>query len=133
MKSRLSSAMFVALLTVSLSSFAQENHVDISLKGPWILYVDHSFAKWPVLIAMAPGVDSDPMNHWGHQPPTVGNGDAYVMEDPQSDPSKASLIYCLTFDDVCAPKGTRFLRFYDYPNDASIRISLKVQYKIGYY
>ncbi|HEY6767604.1 MAG TPA: hypothetical protein VI386_22845 [Candidatus Sulfotelmatobacter sp.] len=115
MKSRLSFAVLVALLSVTLPCFAAKNHVDISLRGPWILYVDSSksFADWPVLIAMAPAVDN---GMYAHQPPTVSNGDAYVLGDPnQPYQPTDSQVYCLTFDGKCARKGESSLDSDDYP------------------
>jgi hypothetical protein len=123
MNKRLSSAVFFLLLTFAVNGlvFAQENRLEISLRGPWILYVDHSFADWPVLIAMAPAVDHDSSNHWAHKPPLVSAGDGYYLEDPtQPNPTKVSHIYCLTFDNACAPKGSSFLRFHDYPDDVQL-------------
>jgi hypothetical protein len=115
MKSHLSFAVLVVLLALSLPTAAQKKHVDISLRGPWIVYVDSSksFADWPVLIAMAPAADD---SMYGHQPPTVSNGDAYVLGDPnQPYQPTDSQIYCLTFDGKCARKGKSSLDFDDYP------------------
>lgn len=121
MKSRSSSALLVILLSVALPTFAQKNHVDISLRGPWILYVDSSksFADWPVLIAMAPGVD--PSSMWAHQIPTISNGVAYVLGDlNQIYPPSDSQIYCLTFDSKCARQGASSLDSDDYPKPSPV-------------
>ena len=66
---------------------------------------------------MAPAVDHDSTNRWSHKPPTVSNGDAYMLDDlNQTDPPNPSKIYCLTFDDVCARKGKSSLNPDHYQN-----------------
>jgi hypothetical protein len=110
-------AIPIVFLLVTLPSSAPKKHVDITLRGPWILYVDSSksFANWSVLIAMAPGVH-DPTNPWAHQAPTVSNGEAYVLDDPnESYPPTSSQIYCLIFDTTCARQGVNVLDPDDYP------------------
>jgi hypothetical protein len=124
MKSRLSFAVLVVLQAVSLTAFAQNNHVDISLRGPWILYVDSSktFASYPVLIVMGPAVDHDPTNPWAHQPPTVSNGEAYVLADlNQTYPPPDSQIYCLIFDGSCARQGASSLDPDSYPKPNPVK------------
>jgi hypothetical protein len=115
MNHRISFAVLFVVLAVSLPSIAQNKHVDIALRGPWILYVDSSksFASYPVLIAMAPAVDN---SMYAHQPPIVSNGEAYVIGDlTQKDQSKVSHIYCLTFDNACARRGATSLNPDHYP------------------
>jgi len=121
MKNRVSFAVLLVLIAVSLPSAAQKNTVDISLRGPWILYVDSSsFANYPVLIAMAPGVD--PNSKWAHQPPTIGNGEAYSVSDPtQGYPPTDSQIYCLIFGSTCARRGASTLNpDVNYPKSSEV-------------
>jgi hypothetical protein len=103
-------ACLLCLLCSAVCASAQENRLDISLEGPWILYVDRSLAQWPVLIAVAPAPDlNDP---WQHGPVHVSSGDGYFLGNG----SIQQGVYCLTFDGICAPQGARSLLFHDYPD-----------------
>jgi hypothetical protein len=92
---------------------------DITLQGPWILYQDTAFqtdrGKVSVLIAIAPmnGLDTsappqgNPNEKILHMPPMVSNGDSYPVRKPG--------VYCLTFGDVCAPRGPHRMEPDHYP------------------
>lgn len=98
-------------------------HFDISLEGPWILYVDHDLASWPVLVAIAP--NSQSVGHWQHQPTTVSAGDGYLLLDFTDPlPWKIGHAYCLTLDDVCARKGAGTLSSSHYPDIQPLKVSM---------
>ena len=122
---------FLALSCSAAPALGKKNQFDVSLQGPWILYVDHSFAKWPVLIAMAPTVDHH--EQWAHHDVQVTTGDGYIFEDysqysaghPAQSTSYSSHIYCLTLDDVCARRGSSSLQFDDHPSNVTpVQVSL---------
>jgi hypothetical protein len=104
---------FVILLAKSPFAVAQDNRFDITLEGPWIFYVDHSLAPWPVLIAIAPNTHSAP--YWRHDPIIVSSGDGFVLGDYNSDhDQQVGNIYCLLYGTDCGPKGATTLKFEDY-------------------
>lgn len=107
-------ACLVILLGNLASTVAQENRYDLSLEGPWILYVDRNLAAWPVLIAIAPNTHS--VTNWQHDPPLVSSGDAYLLGDFNNQNQQVGHIYCLMLDSTCAPQGTKVLQFHDYPD-----------------
>jgi hypothetical protein len=98
-----------------------KNRLDIALEGPWVLYQETRFESngkhVTVLVAIAPNgaIDykdvgsvvqytSDGLHH---RPPQISTGDGYYVMNPD--------IYCLTFDDQCAPEGRTALNFGGYP------------------
>jgi hypothetical protein len=107
-------ASFVFLLGSFTFSFAQQERFDITLEGPWILYVDNTFTKWPVLVAIAPNTQS--VANWAHDPILVSSGDGYFLYDYTKGQGQQANFYCLMLDDVCAPQGTTSLKFHDYPD-----------------
>jgi len=94
------SVCLVALLGSSVNSTAQSGgRLDIRLIGPWILYQDNHFKdakgnQFPVLVVMTPGM-TDITTGYQHAPPAFSMGDGYSIQ--------TSGIYCVTFDDLCAP------------------------------
>jgi hypothetical protein len=97
----LSSSLITLFVFCACSVAQTDKRVDITLQGPWILYQDNAFQdaqhnSVPVLIVMAPGM-SNIKTKYRHQPPTFSNGDGYWIKD--------SGIYCVQFNDVCAPKN----------------------------
>ena len=72
---------------------------DITLEGPWILYVDKTLApdKHPLLIAISPGGVSKKNDPTFFHILTVTSGDGYQVTAPR--------IYCLTFGSACGPVG----------------------------
>jgi len=122
-------AFFAALISWSTGCCDKgSNRLDIALEGPWILYQDTQFegngTKVPVLIAIAPtaAIDyaatalgtqhrSDGLHH---KPPQLSAGDGYYIPKPD--------IYCLTFNDECAPKGSAALTSDHYPDSSLLTI-----------
>jgi|SRR5579872_1286961 len=120
MKVRVLSTLCLMILAGNVAyTVAQENRFDISLEGPWILYVDRHLTKWPVLIAIVPNTHS--VGRWRHDAITVSSGDGYFLADyDDQNNSQVSHIYCLIFDGNCAPVGTNNLMFHDYPDSVQI-------------
>jgi len=106
-------ARFVALLCCAASAFAQDYRLDIALEGPFILYVDHTFAKWPVLILVAPDVGDNDKDDTFHVL-QVNSGDGYYFDSKEAGTNR---IYCLAFDGTCARQGAKSLRFHDYSDN----------------
>ncbi len=122
MKARLTTTVFFAAslccLLAGCAKPCPKNRLDITLAGPWLLYQDFQFDAWgkkvPVLIAIAPkgaGAattdmgDKDKEDHHDsqyHHLPQISAGDGYYIQDAG--------VYCLYFDDKCAPKGPNSLR-----------------------
>jgi hypothetical protein len=92
MKDRLAiTTCFVVLLCWTGSAFAQTNRLDITLQGPWILYVDKTFAgKISVLVAFAPGTHG----RFAHKPPFFSTGNGLPIDRAGT--------YCVGFDTTCA-------------------------------
>ena len=118
MKALALTACFVFLLGSHTFSFAQQERFDITLEGPWILYVDNTFTKWPVLVAIAPNTES--VANWAHDPILVSSGDGYFLYDYTKAQGQQANFYCLMLDDVCAPQGTTILKFRDYPDGVGL-------------
>jgi hypothetical protein len=106
-----------------------KNRLDITLEGPWILFQDTQFdnngEKIPVLIAIAPiNATTDQLasnDYIHHHSPQLSTGDGFYL-------SKAYLneahIYCLAFNDRCAPKGSQALsRDPYYPSSRLLTLS----------
>ena len=124
------SLLIAACLVVILPNTActGTKHFDISLEGPWILYVDHDFASSPVLVAIAP--NSQSVANWPHQPTTVSAGDGYLLADFSSPlHQQIGLVYCLTLDDECARKGTQKLKSSHYPDVEPLGVSMPLGHK----
>jgi uncharacterized ubiquitin-like protein YukD len=121
-------ACFVILLQNAACTGDKGKHFEIALEGPWILYVDHDLAPWPVLIAIAP--NSQSVGHWQHQPTTVSAGDGYLLAD-FTDPlhQEVGHVYCLTLDDECARKGTGALKSSQYPDVEPLQVSMPLGHK----
>lgn len=112
MKSQLIAATLLPVLIFSaaLTPASASTHFDITLEGPWILYVDKTLAadKHPILIAVsAGGVSKEDDTTYFHTL-TVTAGDGYQVTAPR--------IYCLTFGSACGPAGENSAIDYDsYP------------------
>jgi hypothetical protein len=98
-----------------------KKRLDITLEGPWILYVEPQFEhdghKVSVLIAIAPTLataDTDQMDMNHHHLPQLSTGDGYYITKPD--------IFCLTFDTVCARKGPRTLTTDHYPVSSILKV-----------
>ena len=116
-------ACLLALFENTACTGSKEKQFDISLEGPWILYVDHDLASWPVLVAIAP--NSQSVGYWQHQPTTVSAGDGYLLAD-FTEPLHQPLghAYCLTLDDECARKGPDTLKSSHYPDVEPLQVSM---------
>jgi hypothetical protein len=103
----------LALLCCVSGCKRARNRLDVTLEGPWILYQDTQFddngAKVPVLIAIAPdlGAVTGADDHVHYHVPQITTGDGYFI--------LRNDIYCITFDDKCAPKGPAHLDPDGYP------------------
>jgi hypothetical protein len=111
------------LLACSLTGCRHKpkNRFDIALEGPWVVYQETRFQNngkhVTVLVAIAPNGAIDyndvgsviqyPSDGLHHRPPQLSTGDGYYVINPD--------IYCLTFDDQCAPEGSAALNFDGYP------------------
>jgi hypothetical protein len=84
----------LAVLSFTLAAFAQ--HTDISLEGPWIMYVDNVIQDWPVLVIISPGKISDDQNPGYYHSLSMDSGDGFPLSRPGS--------YCLTFGGTCTPE-----------------------------
>ena len=94
MKRHISSlALLLALICVAAPAFAQ-TRFDVSLEGPWILYVWKKFdgAK-SMLLAMSPPAP-------GHYTPVFTTGDGAQIKDLG--------IYCVGFNGVCTANSNGF-------------------------
>jgi len=101
MKSQLIAATLLSVLIFSTApapALAQI-HFDVTLEGPWILYVDKTLApdKHPLLIAISAGGVSKENDTTYFHILTVTAGDGYQVTTPR--------IYCLTFGSACGPVG----------------------------
>jgi len=97
MKNRVVSTCLTVSLLCTLSAWANsQTKADITLEGPWILYVDTSAQQWPVLVLISPGGVSDDNDMTYFHTLGIDNGDGYPMLRPG--------VYCLTFDGSCTPK-----------------------------
>jgi hypothetical protein len=85
--------IFATLVICHISS--AQTRLDVSLEGPWLLYVEPQFqtagGASPVLVAIAPNVA-------GHNPPVFSTGDGTVIQSLGT--------YCLGFDDKCTTNST---------------------------
>jgi len=112
MKSQLIAATLLSVLIFSTApapALAQI-HFDVTLEGPWILYVDKTLApdKHPLLIAISAGGVSKENDTTYFHILTVTAGDGYQVTTPR--------VYCLTFGSVCGPAGESSAIDYDgYP------------------
>src|SRR5262245_24603146 len=85
------------------------NRLDVVLEGPWIVYqytqFDSQGTKVPVLVAIAPiSATSHPMapgDIFHHHSPQLSTGDGFYIKP---DYLKKAHIFCLLFDDKCAPE-----------------------------
>jgi len=83
--------VFFLLLILALPAMA-DNHLDIMLEGPWILYQDNTFITGrTVLVAMTPPESG----LYAHKPPIFSAGYGYTMNKTG--------VYCVAFNTVCAP------------------------------
>lgn len=96
--------LFIALLCNAALALGQINS-DIILSGPWLIYEEHNFAKKSAsngtvsaLIAIAPGIGDNSQNGRDFHTPQLNTNDGYYI--------LSTGIYCLTFDDECAPVET---------------------------
>jgi len=102
---------FVAVSCFYGMAFAQKTYnLDLALEGPWILYEEQHFKDKnnqdvAVLIAIAPtGATASTISHRDkihHHIPQMSTGDGYYVP--------GAGIYCLKFDDACAPAGATSL------------------------
>jgi len=112
MKSRLIAATLLSVLIFSTAPTpaSAQTHFDITLEGPWILYVDKTLApdKHPLLVAISAGGVSKENDTTYFHILTVTAGDGYQVTTPR--------IYCLTFGSACGPVGESSAIDYDgYP------------------
>jgi hypothetical protein len=129
MKRLITIACFATLISCSTGCCDKgSNRLDIALEGPWILYQDTQFdgngTKVPVLIAIAPTAAIDyaatmagtqhKSDSLHHKPPQLSTGDGYYIPTPD--------IYCLTFNDECARKGSATLASDHYPGSSLLTI-----------
>jgi hypothetical protein len=120
-------ACLLILLENTACTGAKGKHFDISLEGPWILYVDHDIASWPVLIAIAP--NSHSVDNWLHEPPVVSAGDGFLLADFSEQQEMVGHTYCLTLDDKCAPKGAKALKSTHYPDAEPLEVAMPSGHK----
>jgi hypothetical protein len=115
-------SILAVLLLLTLPSIAQ-GPLDLTIRGPWIIYVDgsHKYFKNTVLIAMAPSTHHPKNMKWPHMPPTVSNGEGYVLDDGDTNfPAANSQIYCLLFNTTCARSGPDALVSDSHPSPSVI-------------
>jgi len=79
-----------------------DNRLDIEFEGPWIFYMEQNFNSTggQALVAMYPGVP-------GHASPTFTTGDGGTIVPG---------VYCVEFDNKCAPANTMPLDNDGYPD-----------------
>jgi len=116
MKMRSIGAVGVAAMLSVMSVGCSRDRMEIVLEGPWLLYQDTQFDEdghgVPVVIVIAPGTAIDykdignpgytAADNMHHKPPQLSTGDGFFIATPG--------IYCLTFDNKCAPKGADSLK-----------------------
>src|SRR5437870_1767362 len=94
----------LAAVCCSCVTSAQTYNLDVALEGPWILYQEQHFKgknnqDVAVLVAIAPtGATASTISHRDkihHHTPQMSTGDGYYVPAPG--------IYCLQFNDDCAP------------------------------
>ena len=108
---------------------AGNNHLDIILEGPWILYQDNQFdsqgKKIPVLVAIAPLAATvtslNPQDKLHHHSPQMSTGDGFYVA---KDFMKANHIFCVTFDSRCARPGPAALTTDGYPGSHLLTLPL---------
>src|SRR5579864_1110324 len=85
--------LVVLVACVFSNSANAQTKADISLEGPWILYVEKSASSLPVLVAISPGGVSDDNDMTYFHTISIDNGDGYPTLNPG--------VYCLAFDNSC--------------------------------
>lgn len=106
------------------------NRLDVVLEGPWIVYQDTQFdsrgAKIPVLVAIAPiSATSQAMvsgDYFHHHSPQLSTGDGFYIKQ---DYLKRARIFCLFFDDKCAPGTVKIPATDMYPESQALHLTPK--------
>jgi len=106
--------LIFATLVICRASLAQAR-LDVSLEGPWLLYVEPQFqtagGASSVLVAIAPNVA-------GHNPPVFSTGNGTVIQGLGT--------YCVAFDDKCTTNSTTALSPDGYSAVAPVMVSKPV-------
>ena len=106
------------------------NRLDVILEGPWIIYQDTQFgsngAKVPVLVAIAPISATSQVissgDYFHHHSPQLSTGDGFYIK---RDYLKKARIFCLFFDDKCAPETTQTPATDMYPQSRLLALTPK--------